>query len=302
MKTTFYSNGKLLLTGEYVVLDGASAIVIPTKYGQTLQVTPSAKEGIHWESRDENDLVWYTETFLYQENGIIAYDKNNPVSRTLHKIMMCAKQLNPSFLRDPQGWAVTTQLDFPRNWGLGTSSTLINNIAQWAGVDAFTLLAASYGGSGFDIAAAQHHTPIRYRLLSKKPVVEAIELEWPFKDQLFFVHLNQKQDSKAGISAYKKAVVNKDIFNVIDVINQELLDCRPIAVFEKLLQRHEELISETIQIPTVKSLLFPEYPRSIKSLGAWGGDFVLATGGANEKDYFRKKGYLTIIDFADMVK
>ena len=34
------------------------------------------------------------------------------------------------------GFKVTTKLDFPKNWGLGTSSTLINNIAQWAQVDA----------------------------------------------------------------------------------------------------------------------------------------------------------------------
>jgi hypothetical protein len=28
----------------------------------------------------------------------------------------------------------------PKSWGLGTSSTLINNIAQWLQIDAFTLL------------------------------------------------------------------------------------------------------------------------------------------------------------------
>ena len=31
---TFYSNGKLLITGEYVVLDGAKALALPTKFGQ----------------------------------------------------------------------------------------------------------------------------------------------------------------------------------------------------------------------------------------------------------------------------
>ena len=36
MKKTFYSNGKLLITGEYVVLDGAKALALPTKYGQNL--------------------------------------------------------------------------------------------------------------------------------------------------------------------------------------------------------------------------------------------------------------------------
>ena len=35
---TFYSNGKLLITGEYVVLDGAKALALPTKFGQSLLV------------------------------------------------------------------------------------------------------------------------------------------------------------------------------------------------------------------------------------------------------------------------
>ena len=34
----FHANGKLLLTGEYAVLDGAKAIGLPTKRGQSLQI------------------------------------------------------------------------------------------------------------------------------------------------------------------------------------------------------------------------------------------------------------------------
>ena len=35
----FYSPGKLLLTGEYVVLDGAKSLAIPTIFGQSLNIT-----------------------------------------------------------------------------------------------------------------------------------------------------------------------------------------------------------------------------------------------------------------------
>ena len=38
MEKTYYSNGKLLLTGEYVVLDGAEALAVPTRFGQNLTV------------------------------------------------------------------------------------------------------------------------------------------------------------------------------------------------------------------------------------------------------------------------
>ena len=70
--------------------------------------------------------------------------------------------MNPEFLQSEQGFLVKTNLTFPRDWGLGTSSTLINNIAQWAKVDAFQLLWNSFSGSGYDIANAQYNTPILY--------------------------------------------------------------------------------------------------------------------------------------------
>jgi len=35
---TYRSNGKLLLTGEYVVLDGALSLALPTTLGQRLTV------------------------------------------------------------------------------------------------------------------------------------------------------------------------------------------------------------------------------------------------------------------------
>ena len=302
MKKTYHSNGKLLLTGEYVVLDGASALVLPTKYGQSLEVVPSKDEKIHWESRDKENNIWFKTTFQYDDNGNILLQHTDTIAETLHKILVCAKKLNRDFLSEKKGWKVTTFLDFPRNWGLGTSSTLINNVAQWAKVNPYSLLNDSFGGSGFDIAAAQHNTPIRYRIKEGKPVVEEIELPWPFKDALFFVHLNKKQDSRAGILKYRKTTVDSDIFAFIDKINQDLLGCTSIVEFEELMEKHEKIIAKTIQTPTVKNRLFPDYPRCIKSLGAWGGDFVLATGGANEKEYFKSKGYFTLIDYVDMVK
>jgi hypothetical protein len=38
MQKTFYSNGKLLITGEYLILDGAKGLALPTKMGQNLSV------------------------------------------------------------------------------------------------------------------------------------------------------------------------------------------------------------------------------------------------------------------------
>ena len=37
----FYSNGKLLISGEYFVLDGAKCLALPCKKGQLLKIKPN---------------------------------------------------------------------------------------------------------------------------------------------------------------------------------------------------------------------------------------------------------------------
>ena len=266
-----------------------------------MEITPSEEKGIHWKSLDENGQIWFEGT-LTSETGMLTDVDQNETSKILLNILKAANLLNPSFLIENNRCNVITRLNFPRSWGLGTSSTLINNIAQWARVDAFQLLQDSFGGSGYDIAVAQSSTPILYQIKDDAAKITSISLPWDFTDQLFFVHLNQKQDSKEGISRYKKASVDKKIFSKIDDINQALLLCDTLSKFEALLELHEHIISEMIQLPTIKKGRFSDYPRTIKSLGAWGGDFVLATGGEEEKDFFRRRGYHTILDFQTMLK
>ena len=67
MKQTFYSNGKLLLTGEYVVLDGALALALPTKFGQNLIVEPISSEQILWKSFDQDGSTWFEDEFTFDE-------------------------------------------------------------------------------------------------------------------------------------------------------------------------------------------------------------------------------------------
>ena len=303
MCTKFYSNGKLLLTGEYVVLDGAMALGIPTKYGQSMEVNTSEIDGIHWQSLDGNGTIWFENSFMLSE---LISTKNsatipNTTKDTLLKILQEAKKLNPIFLSESKGWNVTTHLNFPRDWGLGSSSTLINNIAQWAAVNAFELLRNSFGGSGYDIAVAQNSSPILYKVQDGVPFVEEVRIHWNFTDNLFFVHLNQKQNSKEGIAQYRKVSISIIELSTISTVTHSLLACETLSVFEKLIDKHEYLISEIIQTPTIKTQLFSDYPRSIKSLGAWGGDFILVTATQKDLDYFRDKGYNTIISFSEMI-
>ncbi|WP_410004335.1 GYDIA family GHMP kinase [Aequorivita nionensis] len=299
MKKIFYSNGKLLLTGEYVVLDGATALAIPTKYGQSLEIDISEKKEIHWQSYDKNGSLWFEDFFDLK--NFESQNKESEISKTVSKILREAQELNSDFLSKYEGIQVKTTLDFPRNWGLGSSSTLINNIAQWAKVDGFALLANSFGGSGYDIAAAQSDAPILYELKNGNSKFRKVHLPWDFTDSLFFVHLNKKQDSKKGIARYRNTSVDEKIIQRISDISNKLLMCYSLSDFEKLMNAHEKIISEIIKLPTIKEQLFSDYPNTIKSLGAWGGDFVLATGNEIDMDYFKKKGFETVIPFEKMI-
>ncbi|MFT4669579.1 MAG: mevalonate kinase [Flavobacteriaceae bacterium] len=303
MSTEFYSNGKLLLSGEYLVLDGAMALSIPTKYGQSMLVESSEAGTMHWKSLDANGNIWFENSFVLSE---LNSDKNaervaNSTKETLLKILQEAKKLNPKFLTESNGWSVTTTLNFPQNWGLGSSSTLINNIAQWARINAFELLRKSFGGSGYDIAVAQNNSSILYKIQDGVPFVEKVKIHWDFTDQLFFVHLNQKQNSKEGIEQYRKVSISIIELSKVSAITYSLLACETLEAFEKLIDKHELLISEIIQTPTIKTQLFSDYQRSIKSLGAWGGDFILVTATPKDLDYFKNMGYNTIIPFAEMI-
>ncbi|WP_370477043.1 GYDIA family GHMP kinase [Tamlana flava] len=298
---TFYSHGKLLLTGEYVVLDGAMSLAVPTKYGQSLTVENLDQPKIIWQSLDEKGKVWFEGEFQLNEIST-SHATLNDVSKKLIQILDAAKTLNPEFLINSIGCKITTRLDFPRNWGLGTSSTLINNVAQWANVDAYQLLEKTFGGSGYDIACAQKDYAITYQIINSKPIVNTAEFNTSFKDCLYFIHLNRKQNSREGIKHYHSNKVNaSNIINEINVITAKIISAKTLEEFDALIASHETLIAEITNQKTIKELLFEDFNGGLKSLGAWGGDFVLATSKSDPTSYFKVKGFETVIPYTSMI-
>ncbi|RZJ66715.1 MAG: GHMP kinase [Flavobacterium sp.] len=304
MKKRFYSNGKLLITGEYVVLDRAVAFACPTKFGQDLIVEESSGEKIDWKSLNSDGSVWFEDSFAFAEICNPDYvEKNDNVRNTLLEILHEGWLKNPSFLENAKGYSITTNLTFPRNWGLGTSSTLINNIAQWLGIDAFELLWNSFGGSGYDIACAQNDSPILYRIADGNPQVDIIDFHPYFTADLYFVYLNKKQSSKAAIATYQQNR-EKNIKPIVDRINRvthEAISAPDMKSFAHLMEKHESILSDVLEMQTVKEALFPDFKGVVKSLGGWGGDFVMAVSRENPTEYFKKRGYETVIPFSEMI-
>ena len=297
----FYSHGKLLLSGEYVVLDGALSLAIPTKFGQSLNISVIDEKILDWKSFDNIKQVWFENMFDIKSFDALNKAQDSTTSNRLEQILKATHSLNPEFLNNTTGLKVETHLDFPKNWGLGTSSTLINNISNWANIDAYTLLERTFGGSGYDIACAQNDAAITYQLKNKKPIVEKIDFNPVFKECLYFVHLNKKQNSREGIKYYHQNKVNvMSAIKDINIITTEMIHSKSLEHFQNLMIKHETIISRLTKQTPVKTHLFKGFNGAIKSLGAWGGDFVMVASNKNPTDYFKEKGFETVIPFTEM--
>jgi len=121
------------------------------------------------------------------------------------------------------------------------------------------------------------------------------------------VYLGKKQNSRDGIQRYRALTDNNDKSQLIETINQltlKITAATDLVSFEQLLLEHEQLIAQTLNLPRAKNLYFPDFWGEIKSLGAWGGDFVLATStrsAAETRAYFNEKGFWDVYAFDDMV-
>ncbi|MAW97170.1 MULTISPECIES: GYDIA family GHMP kinase [unclassified Leeuwenhoekiella] len=299
----FYAHGKLLITGEYSVLDGALALAVPTKKGQHLYIEPSDQNDILWESRDKDGKIWFETTLTYNEISEAQIANPEDPKQRLLQLLRTAQKLNPQFLAEKTALKITTRLEFDRNWGLGTSSTLVYMLAKWAQVNAYRLLELTFGGSGYDLACAGSETAILYQKSLGEPTVYQTTFNPPFSDQLFFVYLNKKQNSREAITNYRnQPKAGQELLkNKISGISETLLKCEDLTSFCMLINAHEQLIGRALNTTPIKQMHFSDYTGSIKSLGGWGGDFILATGSDIEQDYFRSKGYQTIIAFDEMV-
>ena len=106
----FYSNGKLLLTGEYVVLNGALSLALPTIYGQHLKVKNNPSNKIKWISYDNNEKIWFNCEFD-KDNLEVIFSSSDKISDRLKKIITCIRTINTDFLK-LNGSEIITKLTF----------------------------------------------------------------------------------------------------------------------------------------------------------------------------------------------
>ena len=302
-----HTKGKLLLTGEYVVLDGATALAIPARLGQQMEVSPNSKlppGQLHWSSYDQRGERWF-EAFFQLASLQILDSSDRATAERLVQIFQAIERQKPGAWRDFPGLDLRMDLEFSRHWGLGTSSTLLAALAQWQGVNPYQLLWDSFGGSAYDIACAIADGPILYQLDNGIPHSEPANFSPAFAQHLYLVYSGKKQNSRDGIRHYRAKFASMSpaiLIQQIDELTQSILRSKELVEFEELIAKHEALIGEALSITPVKQQHFNDYWGQVKSLGAWGGDFILVTSDRDPettRSYFAAKGLSEIFAFTE---
>lgn len=306
----FSAHGKLLLTGEYLVLKGALALGLPTKLGQSMTVETTnerqckerSDETIHWYAYQPNGL-WFSVCLDASTLEVVETDDPSKTEQ-LVKILQAVRELHPQAIQP--GLCFETRLDFDPAWGLGSSSTLISNLAQWAEINPYELLRNTMGGSGYDIACATASSAIFYRLDKDQPLIQPVEFNPPFVDHLYFVYQGKKQHSSNEVKAFNQHWEEADLTTELQTISELSRALPSVTYFEDfctLLQVHENLLSHCLGREPVQGQ-FSDFNGVLKSLGAWGGDFLLAATEMPSEEvtnYFRNKGLTTIFKYHDLI-
>lgn len=292
------------MSGEYFVLNGAKALAIPTRFGQHLEVAEEQdKEGkLFWEALDEKGQVFLSVTF--ELNDFKTLEKKGEVSHfLLQDLLRTARAKNPAFLNGKKNIRAVSRLEFHPGWGLGSSSTLVYTIASWAKVDAMDLFFSVLDGSGYDVACAGAKEAVLYELKERTAVWRELCFEPPFAEQLCFVYLGKKQNSSEAVRKFRNAPHDEKVIEHISDITERMIRAVTATEFYTLLEEHEDVIASALQLEKVKDLYFKDFPGVVKSLGAWGGDFVMAQATNKSFDtsrYFYEKGFGTIFSFAEL--
>ena len=300
VKQTYHAHGKLLLTAEYYVLLGAKALALPLQYGQRMDVLEGSRPGlISWKAFDKEGL-WFSCDFKLPDLEIV--DSSDPEKAlVLQSALVTAGKINPDFELNVAK-DIHTHLDFHSQWGMGSSSTMIANLAAWADVDPFNLNEKIFNGSGFDIACASAEGPIFYQK-NNKP--EPVDLDYPFLDALYFVYSGAKKSTRGEVRRFlKNGTVSAAQVDEVNAISERISQAKTLEDFQQLLVDHEQLVSGLLEVPSVKSDRFADFNGEMKSLGAWGGDFYLAAtfmDKASVLRYFKEKGLQVVFPWQALV-
>lgn len=320
INSSFYSRGKLLLTAEYLILQGAEGLALPLTRGQKLEhfgigetikqpeagsvTTPEGKE-LEWITI-VNGLEWFRARY-YGPGYLIVSSSNDAGAEFIRNVLCKAREISGISISG----TIVSRVEFNMEWGLGSSSSLISNVAYLFDIDPFKLHFEVSRGSGYDIACARSDSPLIYRLDTHPgsvpiPVYSNVDFNPPFHEMVFFAWTGRKKDSASSVDDFlsAKSITKQDLEQISD-ISREILHVTDILDFERLLGEHDAVLSGILgELPVIETL-FRGFPGYVKSLGAWGGDFVMITWKRDVDELFsilKQRGIDVVFHYSELIK
>lgn len=279
---SYFSHGKVLLAGEYAVLSGVEALALPVRAGQWQHVWEMPAKGVSklvWQSKDADGSVWF-ECRVDTDIMHISETNNQASADTLLRLLMHIKdQKAELFLH--KNIRIETECEFNRSFGLGSSSTLVCNLAKWSGVDAQELQQRVFGGSGYDVAVGNLGRPLVYWLENNESNWSAWQLPADFTQNWFLAFPGEKQNSRESLSSVKTQLekMSSDIalLQQMNACIQAIKTPRSLPMLEAMLEMWQALLSQRLDLPRPYETLgvSPVKGGLCKYLGAWGGDVLL---------------------------
>lgn len=303
MEHQFHARGKILLTSEFMILHGAKALAVPLTVGQSLGLLRKKELGVlHWIAQYKGE-TWF-ETKLSLEELEIQESSSPEKAENLVHMLRKLLEIKPGFMEQLHTNDVITSLEFDPGFGFGSSSTLTALLAQWAEIDPMQLHFHISKGSGYDVACASAWSAILYQVINEMPVVQSVDFQPAFIDNMWLVYLGQKQESAKSVAAFlNNYEPDQDDIARYSALTCEMLKAKTADEFGALMVRHEERLSKILNIPVLKTRRFQELDGYVKSLGAWGGDFaLLVTEWDRERlsSYLDSKGIHTWFAYRDL--
>ncbi|MCU0327634.1 MAG: hypothetical protein MUE53_01480 [Chitinophagales bacterium] len=260
-----FAQGKLMLTGEYLALRGATSLALPLKFGQSLEVYSDL--AMSWEARDYDDTVFYT----WQMTANLHLE--DKLQQCFRYIADLGKMNEDSFNQRK----FITKLTFNKHWGLGSSSTLVCLLAKYFDVNPYALNAHVFQGSSYDIACGYAKSPILYTRIDESNA-KVVELNLPqWTDFIYFVYSGQKQSSIQSIRSNRENIqqTSESLIFEISEISKSITQTKQVSEVIDLFEYHDTLISSVLGHKPLSHDLGHKMPFYSKYLGAWHGDFFM---------------------------
>jgi hypothetical protein len=245
-----------------------------------------------------------TKTILKSDDFEITQTNNENSAIFIQQVLRKAINHLPPLSHLP-GYHIKAIHDYPEFLEFGCESALIANIANWFNINPYRFSRDISSGLEHGIACARSNKPILYQLTNKYPDYREINLNLPFKENIYIVYTGHNPDSYNKKKETQKYPDHHEVFPKIREINKRIIQSKTYEEFENSIRDHDKILSGVLKEQRLQERTFQDFPGLIKPLNEWNGELNLVTwkGDKNElHEYFTPYNIQTIFSWNELVK